>query len=179
MEYTTISVTGPDGGGLYEYVGCYPDLVIADATETAYIKAMAGCLGISASDITVFDAIPSETDQNWGWQNPYRWVVFNKDESDSNDFNAMCGFLDAEYEKMDEYWETNGWGKWARAHPEEASVTTETRYTKAKLSYTNGNNTFIMTPMVAEDGTREFDSLAALHAAALVELPSHAMTSNR
>jgi hypothetical protein len=63
------------------------------------------------------------------------------------------------------------------AHPNE--VTKVTRYIKAKLSYTNGNNTFIMTPMETSDGLGEFDSLATLNAATLVEMPDYAMTFNR
>jgi hypothetical protein len=178
IEQTVISVTGPDGSGSYEYIACYPEYVLTgEATENLYIKAIAGCLEISVNDIKVLDAIPTDTEW-WAtyWQNPYKWVVFNKDESD---FDVMFGFSDVDWEKLDMFWNAKGWERWAMAHPEEVTVTKVIRYMKAKQSYTNGNNTFIMTPMATADGTREFDSLAALNAATLIEMPDHAMTFNR
>jgi hypothetical protein len=96
MEYTTVSVTGPDGSGSYEYIGCYPEYVLTgEGAVTRFVRVVAEHMGISESDITVL--------QQWPWDDngnltsiPHDRVVAFKDASDPFGSSAWFGFSDAD-----------------------------------------------------------------------------------
>jgi hypothetical protein len=81
------------------------------------------------------------------------------------------GFSQADYKRLEVFWATNGWEKWAATH----NVTPENRYIKARITF-SGSTSFDIVNLVAVkdsskpwDYTHSFSSLTELKAADLVE----------
>jgi hypothetical protein len=157
------------GNGTYEIIGCYPEY---EMTQDNYIKAGADYLDIDSNNITVLTTQPGMDGQ---WPSG-RWVYVSDDGS-----TWMGGFSQAEYKKLEVFWATGGWEKWAASH----SVPPENRYVKAKITYNSSKTSFDMVNMVAVANhsapwnyTSTFSSLAALKEATLVEAQDWEWSAN-
>jgi hypothetical protein len=152
LEYNELS------SGTYELIACYPEYAM---TVSNLAKAVADYLGLGESEITGLTEAPD----NGNWPSG-RWIY------DAGNSSWWGGFSTAEFDKLNVFWATGGWEKWAAVN----GVPKENRYVKAKMSYKNGNTKFDMINMVAvEDSlkpwsyTYSFPTLTALKAAYLVE----------
>jgi hypothetical protein len=87
-----------------------------------------------------------------------RWIYITPNSS------SYGGFSEAEYAKLEVFWATGGWEKWAVSK----NIEQENWYGKMKVSYTNSNTKFDLISMVeppaGEDGwaTYYYPTLAAL-----------------
>jgi hypothetical protein len=158
FEQTLTVIEYGGSGSTFDALCCYPEYV-ADAANLA--KAFAAYLGIG--DIRVLTE--EEEPVTGTLMPPGKWIYM-----DSSDSLQLCGFTEAEYNKLNVFWSTGGWEIWAAAN----GVTPGNRYEKYKVSFPN-NTTMDVTQMV-EVGTGpwnytySFDSLAALKLATLVEV---------
>jgi hypothetical protein len=146
-------------GGVYEIIGCYPYYVetsddLADAAEEY--------LGLSNGAITAAASNP------FGGGSPPdgRWVYYTA----SGGYSYWGGFSSAEYDKLDVFWGTGGWEKWAADN----SVTKANKYIAAKITYSGNSFGMINLVGIANasqpwDQTYDFPTLADLKAATLVE----------
>jgi hypothetical protein len=121
------------GGGAYEYICCQAEYV---KTKDTLKQAVAAALGLNANDIKEVAARPDFTGYTYEeWLEFGRWCWFVPGD---DDLRADWGLRsEEEYEKLEVFWRTNGWAKWALLNS--SQVSKQTVYNKAKVTFTGSN----------------------------------------
>jgi hypothetical protein len=150
QNMTLLEYTGSDSD--YEVIYCYPEYV---QTSANMAKALAAYLGIAENDITAYTEFPTQFPSG-------RWIYITSNSG------SYGGFSEAEFAKIQVFWATGGWEKWAATH----DVTPQNRYEKKKISYIANNTKFEARNMVgpatgenAWEYTYSYSTLALLKAA--------------
>jgi hypothetical protein len=144
------------GSNVYEVIGCYPDYV---KTSTDLASAVGAYLGVT---VTGFSTVP---DFNAGLPSG-KWVYVESPNS-----SWWGGFTEAEFARLDVFWGTGRWEKWAASN----GVSKVNKYIKGRMTYTSPDS-FDMVNLVGVANssqswiqTYDFPTLADLKAATLVE----------
>ncbi|MDR1931435.1 MAG: hypothetical protein LBQ57_01305 [Spirochaetales bacterium] len=151
------------GGNVYELIACYPDYV---KTSADVAKAAEAYLDLNDGAIEALTEYPFMGDT----PPTGRWVYV-----ESADTTWWGDFSTAEFGKLEVYWGTGGWEKWASRN----GVTKANKYVKARMSF-NSLNSFDMVNLVQISNTEEpwqsistFSSLADLKAKASSLVEEH------
>jgi hypothetical protein len=123
-------------------------------TVQNFLKAGAAYLGLAEAAITVLNEEPTNTQSG-------RWVYV-----DSSGSTMLGGFTSAEYAKINVFYATNAWEKWAA----ENGIEKQNKYVKYRISYNAAHTSFGVTDMVksGDRDTRAFSTLTELKQATLV-----------